>query len=164
MLWWKCLADKFYQQLCLVRHHSYLTQNIIHKWRICMRQECYIYSVGDPGGVCSSGSSGRVRGGAEKHEIYAAAFGGHLFYDLFSQGRGGAMAPSPPPWIRYWYGRAPHLNSNSLFFMQFRWKFYQWTSLILRCFYVATIKCTFHTMLSSYVVALLDFVIFHLAK
>ena len=27
----------------------------------------------------SSGSSGRVRG-AEKHEIYTAAFGGHLFY------------------------------------------------------------------------------------
>ena len=47
--------------------------------------------------VISSGSSGRVRGGAEKHEIYAAAFGGHLFYDLFSQGRGGAMAPLAPP-------------------------------------------------------------------
>ena len=44
----------------------------------------------------SSGSSGRV-GGAEKHEIYVAAFGGHLFYDLFSQGQGGAMAPSAPP-------------------------------------------------------------------
>ena len=29
--------------------------------------------------------------GAEKHEIYVAAFGGHLFYDLFSQGQG------PPP-------------------------------------------------------------------
>ena len=49
----------------------------------------------------SSGSSGRVRG-AEKHEIYAAAFGGHLFYDLFSQGRGGPWPPRPPPWIRYW--------------------------------------------------------------
>ena len=47
----------------------------------------------------SSRSSGRVRGG-EKHEIYAAAFGGHLFYDLFLQGRGG-MAPSAP-WIRYY--------------------------------------------------------------
>ena len=47
----------------------------------------------------SSGSSGRVRGGgAEKHEIYVSNFGGRLFYDLFSQGRGGrgAMAPSPP--------------------------------------------------------------------
>ena len=45
----------------------------------------------------SSGSSGRVRGGGtEKHEIYAAAFGGHLFYDLFSQGQEGTMAPSPP--------------------------------------------------------------------
>ena len=43
----------------------------------------------------SSGSSGRVRGGAEKHEIYAAAFGGHLFYDLFSQSWG-AWPPRPP--------------------------------------------------------------------
>ena len=32
-----------------------------------------------------------------KHEIYAAAFGGHLFYDLFSQGRGEAWPPRPPP-------------------------------------------------------------------
>ena len=29
----------------------------------------------------SIGSSGRVGGGAKKHEIYVAAFGGHLFYD-----------------------------------------------------------------------------------
>ena len=43
----------------------------------------------------SSGSSGRVRG-AEKHEIYAAAFGGHLFYDLFLQGQGGPWPPWPP--------------------------------------------------------------------
>ena len=39
----------------------------------------------------SSGSSGWVRG-AEKHEIYVAAFGGHIFYDLFSQG---PLAPPP---------------------------------------------------------------------
>ena len=45
--------------------------------------------------VYSSGSSDRV-GGGEKHEIYAAAFGSHLFYDLFLQGWGG-MAPSAPP-------------------------------------------------------------------
>ena len=46
--------------------------------------------------LSSSGSSGRVRGGG--HEIYAAAFGGHLFYDLFSQDRGeGAWPPRPPP-------------------------------------------------------------------
>ena len=33
---------------------------------------------------------------AEKHEIYAAAFGGHLFNDLFLQGRGrGACPPRP---------------------------------------------------------------------
>ena len=47
--------------------------------------------------IISSGSSGWVRGG-EKHEIYVAAYGGHLFCDLFSQGRGGrAIAPSAPP-------------------------------------------------------------------
>ena len=50
--------------------------------------------------VFSSGSSGRVRG-AEKHEIYAATFGDHPFYDLFSQGQGG-HGPLGPPWIRYW--------------------------------------------------------------
>ena len=61
------------------------------------------FQVGVPtlGGVnISSGSSGRVevgRGGAEKHEIYAAEFGGHLFYDLFLQGRGGAGHAPPDP-------------------------------------------------------------------
>ena len=47
----------------------------------------------------SSGSSGRVRvrvWGAEKHEIYKAAFGGNLFYDLFSQGQGGHGPLGPP--------------------------------------------------------------------
>ena len=48
---------------------------------------------------CSSGSSGGVRG-AGKHEIYVGAFSGHLFYDLFSQGRGG-HGPLGPPRIRY---------------------------------------------------------------
>ena len=45
----------------------------------------------------SSGSSVRcgwgVGGGAKKYEIYAAAFGGHLFYDLFLQGGGGHDPP-----------------------------------------------------------------------
>ena len=45
----------------------------------------------------SIGSSGRVGEGGKKHEIYMAAFGGHLFYDLFVQGWGGGMAPSAPP-------------------------------------------------------------------
>ena len=44
----------------------------------------------------SSGSSGRVREGGEKHEIYAVAFGGHLFYDLFSQGQE-SHGPLAPP-------------------------------------------------------------------
>ena len=42
-----------------------------------------------------------------------------------------------------------------------------WTSLILRCFYVVTIKCKRHldvTMLSSYEVAPTDFVNFHLGR
>ena len=45
-------------------------------------------------GISSSGSSDWV-GGGEKHEIYAAAFGGHLFMTYFYRA-GGAMAPSPP--------------------------------------------------------------------
>ena len=43
----------------------------------------------------------------------------------------------------------------------------QWTSLILRCSYVVTIKCTLHfdvTILSSHVVTLLDFVTFQLTR
>ena len=28
-------------------------------------------------------------GGGQKHEIYVTEFGGHLFHDLFLQGRGG---------------------------------------------------------------------------
>ena len=59
-----------------------------------MKKKTYLHNLINQ---ISSGSSGRVRGD-EKHETYAAAFGGHLFYDLFSQGRGG---PWPPPWIRY---------------------------------------------------------------
>ena len=47
----------------------------------------------------SSGSSGWVRG-AKKHEIYAAAFGSHLFYNLFSQGRG-RHGPLAPPRVYY---------------------------------------------------------------
>ena len=35
--------------------------------------------------------------GAKKHEIYVAAFGGHLFYDLFVQGWGGHGPSVPPP-------------------------------------------------------------------
>ena len=36
-------------------------------------------------------------GRAEKHEIYVAAFDGHLFYDLFSQGQGEGHGPLAPP-------------------------------------------------------------------
>ena len=56
----------------------------------------------------------RVRG-AEKHEIYAATFGGHLFYDLFVQGQGD-MTPSASPWICYWAKITFALCSLSCFF------------------------------------------------
>ena len=39
------------------------------------------------------GEGGR---GAEKHVIDVAAFGGHLFYDLFLQGPGGSWPPRSP--------------------------------------------------------------------
>ena len=42
----------------------------------------------------SSGSSSRVRGGRETWNLCGR---GHLFYDLFSQGRGGHGPPRPPP-------------------------------------------------------------------
>ena len=46
--------------------------------------------------INSSASNGWV--GGEKHEIYAAAFSGHLFYNLFFTGPGGGgMAPSVLP-------------------------------------------------------------------
>ena len=41
------------------------------------------------------GSSGRAGEGGKKHENYAAAFGGHLYYDSFLQGLG-AMDPLAP--------------------------------------------------------------------
>ena len=67
--------------------------------------------------MSSSGSSGRVGGGgAEKHEIYTTAFGGHLFYDLFlhDRGEGGGMALSAPP------GSATDVNlcSFKIFFVR----------------------------------------------
>ena len=52
----------------------------------------------------SSGSSGWVRGGAEKHENYAPAFGSHLFYNSFfvrTGGGDGACPPLGPYQIRY---------------------------------------------------------------
>ena len=46
----------------------------------------------------SSGSSGRGLEGGKKHEIYAAEFEGHLFYDLFLQDQGCmAILVAPPP-------------------------------------------------------------------
>ena len=41
--------------------------------------------------------SRNIGGVAKILEIYAAAHGGHLFYDYFLQIGGGGMAPLPPP-------------------------------------------------------------------
>ena len=69
------------------------TRNIMRPWLVPESQAvCVFYWTQH-----SSGSNGQVEG-VEKHEIYAAAFGGHLFYYLFLQGRG-AWLPRPP--IRY---------------------------------------------------------------
>ena len=46
-------------------------------------------TVADPVAGCG--------GGGEKHEIFAAAFGGHFLYDLFLQGWGHAPPLPPPP-------------------------------------------------------------------
>ena len=56
----------------------------------------FFYDRSQKSNFSSIGSSGWV-GRGKKHEIYVAAFGSHLFYDLFLQGLGGAMAPSAPP-------------------------------------------------------------------
>ena len=71
----------------------------------------------------SSGSSVRVEGGGpKKHEIYAAEFGCHLFYDLFLQGRGGGHGLLGPTLrIRYWdpfkastFGRTRAFQASTL--------------------------------------------------
>ena len=53
---------------------------------------CYVsqITVTDPPAGWGRGGEGK------KHEIYAAALGSHLFYDIFLQGRG-VMVPSVPP-------------------------------------------------------------------
>ena len=48
--------------------------------------------------------------GDDKHDIYAATFGGHIFYDLFLQSWGGAW--SPPNWIRYCILKYPFLAAK----------------------------------------------------
>ena len=50
----------------------------------------------------SIGSSGWVRGGGKKHEIYATAFDGHLFMTYFYRASGACPPPSP---MRYWRDR-----------------------------------------------------------
>ena len=51
--------------------------------------------------------------GGEKHEIYAAAFDGHLFYDLFSQGWWGGMDPllGAPKISRFHWGFSKFLTN-----------------------------------------------------
>ena len=59
---------------------------------------------------CSSGPSGQVRGGGQKHEIYAAALGFHNFYGLFFRAGGhggggdgcqGPLAPGSPAAVHF---------------------------------------------------------------
>ena len=51
------------------------------------------------------------KGGGKKHEIYVPAFGDHLSYDLFLQGRGdGPLAPRDPLLVYSTiHGRAFHI-------------------------------------------------------
>ena len=62
----------------------------------------------------SGGFSGRVRGG-EKHDIYVAASGSHLFMTYFHRA-GGGMAPSalpPDPLLDVWGGKFGFDKSNN---------------------------------------------------
>ena len=61
----------------------------VSKQRVVLSRSRVRGPMVDEFNIDSSGSSSRVRG-AKKHEIYAAAFGGHLFYDLF-------LCPIHPP-------------------------------------------------------------------
>ena len=56
--------------------------------------------VGRPVAHPAAGWEGWGSGG-EKHEIYAAAFGSHLFMTYFLQGQGRTWPPSLPNWFRY---------------------------------------------------------------
>ena len=52
-------------------------------------------------GGSSSKSSGWVGEGPRNMKIYATAFGGHLFYDLFLQCRGGEEGHGPLPLLGF---------------------------------------------------------------
>ena len=43
-----------------------------------------------------------IEQGGKKHEIYAAAFGSHLFMTYFHKAWEPLLPPRPAPWIRYW--------------------------------------------------------------
>ena len=73
----------------------------------------------------SSGSSGRVRGEAEKYETYVAAFGSHLFMTYFYMAGGGGHGRLTPP------GSATELHKVFIFETQdigqvSRHKIYKW--------------------------------------
>ena len=74
-----------------------------------------VLSVADP-------AAGKRR--AEKHEICAVAFGGHLFYDLFLQGGngggGGGMAPHPLYSLLFIQWSFPKLEKEFTEFSKFR--------------------------------------------
>ena len=89
--------------------------------------------------VSSSGSSGRVRGG-EKHEIYAAAFGGHLFMTYFHRARGGhgPLGPRPDPLLVSQTGHPQRFKTSTkihsaVFVSSFRRR--RGPSFIVSCFW-----------------------------
>ena len=73
------------------------TQLLLTIWSLewnNLKLELHYFTITCNGPVANP--AGRVEGRGEKHEIYAAAFVGHLFYDLFLQGQRGHGPLRPP--------------------------------------------------------------------
>ena len=95
LLWFNVVESECKNILDHRFHSSYHPPTKLHEGNVFTpvchsvhREGCIQACFGQGMCIPSSGSSGQVRGG-EKHEIYAAASGSHLFYDLFLQGWGG---------------------------------------------------------------------------
>ena len=69
--------------------------------------------------MCSSGSSGRVRGGGPRNMKSMRLPLAAIFFMTYFHRTRGAMAPSPPapPWIRYWC--VDDVNWNVIFLSWF---------------------------------------------
>ena len=66
----------------------------------------------------SSGSSIRVRGGQETWNLCDRLWWPSFLWPIFT-GPGGAMAPSAPPWIRYWASRRDKLANQTCWHLPF---------------------------------------------